>query len=232
MTAVTPQLLGRHVEHDERSRQFRAMGYPRRAASDVVWKHYGPVLDQNRQGPNRTPLGSCTGNAAAQCLNTAPYRSALHVYTNRRAVEFYSGATRCDTFYGEYPPVDAGSSGLGVAKYLNSKNLIHGYSHVFGLDHAKAAIQLGPFITGTKWLEGMFEPNADGSLNVTGGDVGGHEYLVVGRVNGRWWFLNSWSDRWGGKLPAARLHGGAFSMTDAEYGALLEDEGDATCFGR
>ena len=100
--------LGRLVDHDERSRNYQA----RRAAAhrSVLWGHHAPVLDQGE-------LGSCTGNATAQLINTdyfAKSRKSGYL-TENDAVAIYSAATKLDGIpHNTYPPIDGGSSGLGA----------------------------------------------------------------------------------------------------------------------
>src|SRR6478609_3573621 len=123
MTEPRTYALGRHVDHDERSRNFAAM-VPAVKPKTVLWEHTAPVLDQGA-------LGSCTGNALAQWLNTDYARGYQFdgmraPLSEAAAVELYSAATRADNVPGHYPPVDTGSSGLAVcraavrAKYLRA----------------------------------------------------------------------------------------------------------------
>jgi hypothetical protein len=206
---------GRHIEHDIESRRFPAETAPLRS---VTHQHYGAVLDQGQ-------LGSCTGNAAAQAMNTAPlYDGKRRLLTEQDAVAIYSWATHHDSCAGVYPPDDTGSSGLAVAKALKKLGLITGYHHAFGLDHTLGALILGPVIIGTAWTERMETPDTNGTIHYSPEDavVGGHETCLVGidverrRVRG----LNSWSTAWG--------DGGFYWLSFDDLGALLADRGDAT----
>ncbi len=62
-TTTAGRRLGRHVEHDARSRNFPAAVAP---IADVKHVRHGKPFDQG-------DLGSCTGNAMAGALMTAPY---------------------------------------------------------------------------------------------------------------------------------------------------------------
>lgn len=208
--------LGRLVEHDERSRLYQALQatVPR----SVLWGHHGPVLDQGE-------LGSCTGNAAAQLVNTDYFAPARpHGYlTEADAVKLYELATRLDGFPNNtYPPTDEGSSGLGAAKAGVKLGYFTGYKHCFGFDHFAATLQLQPVIVGTPWYQGMFTPNAKGFVRPIGKAVGGHEYLALGisYENKTLVFLNSWGPSFG--------KNGRFSMTFGDFTRLLAAQGDAT----
>ncbi len=212
MTA-TPFPLGRKVQHDPRSRNF-----PAPATGTLVsksWSHYGGVLDQGQ-------LGSCTGNAMAQCVNTKPVhlpRGRLLVEDD--AVRLYSRATEVDDAPGTYPPDDTGSSGLAVSKAAQEAGWISAYQHAFGLDHVLAAVGNGPLIVGTNWYDDMFHAGPQGMLHVGGNVAGGHEWLLLG-VNVTHSYvscLNSWGDAWGVR--------GRFRLTFDDLGRLLAEQGDA-----
>lgn len=208
----TPFPLGRIVEHDPRSLNFPAEVAAK--VSSKSWLHHGPVLNQG-------PLGSCTGNAMAQCLNTTPFYVS-RLYNQTDAVKLYSRATVLDGFPGSYPPTDTGSSGLAVAKAALEYKWIKSYKHAFGLDMVLGALMLSPMIVGTNWYDGMFRPNSSGFVSISGGKAGGHEYLLTGVniASKTVTFLNSWGNGWG--------LGGVFHMTYDTFATLLSQQGDAT----
>jgi len=210
----TPYPLGRTLSHDPRSRNFAAPLAP--ALKTVMHTHYGPVLDQGN-------LGSCTGNALSQALNTKPLHARRGKYlTEADAVRLYSAATRLDEFDGEYPPTDTGSSGLAVCKAALAEGLIRSYSHAFGLDQCLAALVLQPVIVGTEWTDAMFEPDSKGFVHPTGNVAGGHEYCLLG-LNVRDEYvtaINNWSVTWGLR--------GRFRIRFADLGTLLQAQGDVT----
>jgi len=109
---TTPHPLGRRLEpnHDPKSRAFQA--FTAGALTKTRHRLYGQPLDQG-------DLGSCTGNAAAHLLNTAPFHIPRHrLYYEPAAVLFYSQATQIDPFDGQYPPEDTGSDGLTWSTWL------------------------------------------------------------------------------------------------------------------
>lgn len=203
--------LGRHVHHDERSRAYRITPHP--APKSVTWKRHVKPFDQG-------DLGSCTGNAMAGALSTAPF---THRFTERRAVTLYEQATALDDVPGQYPPDDTGSSGLAVAKAAQSDGLIATYLHCFSLADVISALQDGPCIAGTNWYTGMDTPYADGIVHATGTVRGGHEYELVGVDLDSEYFLacNSWGTSWG---PL----GGYFKIPFADFTRLLAEQGDVT----
>lgn len=209
--------LGRHVEHDPRSKQYPA----RRAAQprSILWTHRAPILDQGT-------TNSCTGHALAQCLNTTKFvrsRPQRRYLDHRAALDLYSAATELDEFPGPtYPPTDDGSSGLGVAKAGVRLGYLSRYEHAFGFDHFAGAIALSPVIVGTDWYSSMFEPTSSGWVTPSGDMAGGHEYLAVGIHYPERYvrFINSWSDQWGVR--------GHFRMHFEDFMALLADQGDVT----
>ena len=209
--------LGRVVQHDPRSLAFPAALAP--ALKTVTHRHYGPVLDQGQ-------VGSCTGNAAAQSLNTVPLRHGRRLLTEIDAQGLYHEATVLDGFPGTWPPTDTGSSGLAVAKASQQAGWVTGYTHAFGLDQCLAALVLAPVIVGTNWHEDMFNPDAAGYVHPTGAIAGGHEYTLLG-INvklARVTMLNSWSASWG--------RNGRAYITFADLGTLLADSGDVVALNR
>lgn len=213
--------LGRHVEHDERSRAYSfggvvVAGSPR----TVHHRHYGTVLDQDG-------LGSCTGNAVVQAINTSPlHHLHTHLLHEQEAVDLYSLATYLDPWEGEYPPNDTGSSGLAAAKAAQQKGYITSYQHAFSMEQAIAALQLGPVITGVNWYEGFDHPLQSGLVTIEGQVRGGHEFVIVGYepglkvTEGLVFAINSWGPHWGKQ--------GRFFFSVETWQHLLDEDGDVT----
>lgn len=220
-----PKPLGRHVEHDERSRQYAFEAGKPAADKTVLWSTTPTILNQKK-------LGGCVGFTGADILNTdmfAPVRKKSHkgkLYANADGIEFYHLATVDDGLPGTYPPTDSGSSGLGLAKALKALGLIDRYTHAFSFDAFRAAIATQPVAVGTLWTNDMFDVDPDGLIHV--GDLsddniaGGHEYMIRGinyqtkRVRMR----NHWAKSWG-------LEGEAEIGFD-DFEALLANQGDVT----
>lgn len=209
-----PYRLGRHVEHDPRSRNYPALRATKPNVS-VLWGHHGPVLDQGQ-------IGACTGNALADCLNTDYFAASRPngYLTEGDALKLYALATQLDTVPGTYPPDDTGSTGLAVCKAGKQLGYLSSYRHAFGFDHFCAVLQTQPVIVGTNWTSDMFTPDSNGFVAPTGQVEGGHEYLALGidYTAEMLTFLNSWGGSWGDR--------GRFYMRFTDFEQLLADQGD------
>lgn len=220
--------LGRRVEHDPRSLAYAHGVLPKTAIKSVDWTRRAAIFDQGSRS-------SCTGNAAAGLLCTDFNRRLGltsvsidgHVYPvdEDLAVKVYSLATQLDQFEGAYPPDDTGSSGIGAAKALKKLGLATGYTHAFSLDALKSALQSGPVMVGTVWLESMFDVRSNTGYVIVdrkSAVAGGHEYVLSSydafalafRID------NSWSESWG-------VRGSAW-ITEADMQWLLSQQGDVT----
>jgi len=232
-------ILGRHVEHDPASLAYAAPILPKSALRDADWARRIPVLDQGN-------LGSCTGNAATGALGTdsagrtaqtfvtisatgaaasrGRFAAGRHLLDEGFARSLYSLATELDAVPGAFPPVDTGSSGLGVAKALRMLGLAAGYRHAFHLQALTSALQFGPVIIGVPWLNSMFDPAADGRLTVDpeSGVAGGHEVEIAqyDATHGEYWITNSWGASWGNR--------GRAYLAAADLRWLLSQHGDVT----
>jgi hypothetical protein len=209
---VPGRRLGRHVEHDERSRAFGVVAHAKPIRS-VQWERHAPIFDQG-------DVGSCTGNAIAGCCVTGPLFNG-RVLTEDDAVQIYEMATRLDRIPGHFPPEDTGSSGIAAARAAQKMGLVGVYHHAFGLTQALQALQSGPVAIGINWYEGFDDPKgAHAELVVTGQVRGGHEMVLDGLdvENGLVHGCNSWGASWG--------NNGRFVMTWGTFKRLLAEDGD------
>ncbi|MFF3493747.1 hypothetical protein ACFYWS_20610 [Streptomyces sp. NPDC002795] len=227
--------LGRHQVLDARSLPWlhRHDGAP---LKPVEHSPRIPVLDQEdllAQGirvsrlvagaEDVDALGSCTGNAGTAAvsllLDDGQARSAGLDLSSAKAAEewaigLYAQATGVDEFAGTFPPDDAGSSGLGIAKTLKRRGLIGSYRHAATATDIASLLQSGPLLLGVPWFQAWFEPDAYGFVDsgnwASSALAGGHEICVTGlervvqdhagRIEPESTvirFRNSWSASWG-----------------------------------
>lgn len=226
--------LGRHVEHDSRSKAFAFKVTTPKKDATIFWEDDAPILNQKN-------LGGCVGFTGADIANTqlfTPVRKALNngkFYGNTDGISFYKGATANDDIKGTYPPNDTGSSGLGLAKYLKKIKVIDSYTHAFTWDAYIQAILTQPVAMGTLWTNQMFNPDAGGQIHVgalTNDNIaGGHEWSIRGRDVKRGLNLgrNHWDSTWNPTTQAQKLPG-EFWISDADLKLLLspQAEGDVT----
>jgi hypothetical protein len=207
--------LGRHIEHDERSR-----GYAHTSTGPLVsrkWKRHCPAFNQGE-------LGSCTGNAEGGLLMTEPFYKPGRVIGQEECVALYKRATRLDRIRGHFPPEDTGSSGLAVMKAAVELGYLTGYRHAFGLTDALHALTVGPVIAGIDWFSGFDTPKGKDSdtLEISGEVRGGHEVELLEidvelmRVGG----IQSWGEGFARR--------GYFYMSFATLATLLSRHGDVT----
>lgn len=162
----------------------------------VLWESHAPVLDQGK-------VGSCTGNAVTQLLNTdyAIKISGRTAYlAEPDAVKVYTLATDIDSYPGNYPNVDTGSDGSAACEAAVQLGYLSGYQSVAPtLTDLLAALRKQPLIVGSPWLSHMFFTDPAGLVTVSGDVSGGHEYALLGFDTGPSEFtcLNSWSSSWG-----------------------------------
>lgn len=211
--------LGRHIEHDPRSRNFPAATVP---VADVKHVRHCPPFDQGQ-------LGSCTGNAMAGALMTEPYYTAGRSLTEANAVLLYEQATKLDSVKGSYPPDDTGSTGLAVAKAARKDGYLRSYRHAFGFQHALGALTLAPVIAGVNWYDSFDNPLPTGECPLPDDAAvrGGHEIELFGIdvENRQVWAYQSWGPTWGG------LGNGTFWFSFDSFERLLAEKGDVTTFG-
>jgi hypothetical protein len=203
------------VEHDERSKMFRAVDLVPDDAPLVskTWRRGGPY-DQGQ-------TSTCVAQTGKGLLNTSPFSSRVDydIRSKYSTEELYEGAQQMDEWPGESYD---GTSALGLCKYLQSRALISEYRWCFGLqDVLRTLSHVGPVGIGVYWYSDMFRPTPEGIITPTGGVEGGHEVELIGvdvthkTVIG----MNSWGPNWGMK--------GRFKIRWNDLESLLNNDGDA-----
>jgi hypothetical protein len=215
--------LGRHIEHDERNRDYGTAIRDGRRLVSTFWQAYGALLDQ-------LDVGSCTGEAGDGWLGCAPgitTTADAAQYDQKHAIKIYTLATELDNIPGSYPEQDTGSTGNAAAKAMRQLGDIRSWSWAFTTTGLLSALQSGPVMIGTAWTRSMFHPDASGFIHPTGNVMGGHEYLVhgvhLGPTPGDQWLIcrNSWGD-WG------PLGDGRFLLRLSDWEILRRQGADVT----
>jgi hypothetical protein len=216
-------LLGRHIEHDEQSKDFPYKAADGSKLRSIRHKSRIGVLDQGQ-------TGACTGNAGTYLLSHPAYEHAMRIGHSEVPTlnedfardTLYHMATVVDGFDGTYPPTDTGSSGLAVAQVLKGWGYLRRYEHAFDTDNALDALVHHPVLCGVPWYQDMFDPDSDGFLTIDGDLAGGHEVCIdeINVEDQYVEFTNSWGSSWG--------LGGRARITWQDWDRLLQQQGDVT----
>ena len=212
---VAGKPLGRHIEHDPRSRNFEADRAP--AIQSVTHMAMGLPIDQGET--NRV----CTANALIGALNSVPDFAGGKPFKEADAMKLYEKETELE--HKPYPEFDPGGTGLKVCKAAKDLGLISRYTHAFSVEHTLQALVLRPVITGINWYTSFDSPDPETGLVAISADAtvrGGHEIVAdqIDEPNSLVWFWNSWGKQFGLE--------GRFCMTFDTWGQLPAQKGDVT----
>lgn len=215
--------LGRIPQHDPANAR-----YPIRHRVDITnplrsytWQ-VGVHLDQGREG-------GCVGWTYTQELACRPQVVDFlrdPAQGNPFAQQTYWEIQRNDQWDGgAYPGADPfyeGTSVLAGAKTLTAAGWYTAYH--WGQSEREIALAVGykgPVVIGVDWHEGMFDPDPDGFLHVTGEVAGGHCTLLNGISLSRnaYRLHNSWGASWG--------ENGEAWLSRTDMARLLADGGEA-----
>lgn len=182
-----------------------------------------PVLNQGAEG-------QCVGYAITHELLYYPV--AVKGLTGVFAQDdIYWPAQRADPWEGgSYPgasPVYEGTSVLFGIKAAADLGYYLEYRWATSeLEMRSGVGHLGPAIIGVDWYNGMFKPNANGFLKVTGGKAGGHCILVIAvNLAGHYYIVhNSWGPGWGDR--------GNAKISFDDMAALLAANGECAIITR
>lgn len=209
--------LGRHIVHDPKSWDHQET-FPRRVAPlrSVQHRRYDPRPEPNQQ------VGCCTMVSECMLANTKGNRVKGQVLDMSVAEEGYSLATRIDSFHGQYPPNDTGSSGLAAAKAAIEMGIAEEYVWYFNLNDFLRGLQEHPISFGGNWHYDMFRATPQNPvIKPTGEVAGGHQWVASGyRAKEELIVGECW---WG---PTFGLNG-RFMISVEDFRFLFEAYGDA-----
>ncbi len=179
----------------------------------------GDIINTNpQQHLNQAQTNHCVGMMAANWGNILPVTDA---FTSQDGHNLYYECKVID----RQPRAENGSSvRSGFAALKNRQRLI-GYAAASTVDEIIQWLAKGPVGVGTDWSQGMFKPDAQGQVHLTGSVQGGHAWVIKGVYKQDNMFLaeNSWSETWN-----AVLHGD-FLIAVSDFARLLASQGDAVC---
>lgn len=222
---VEGRVFDRLVQFDPRSRNFSirtAIGT--KAFRGYTWR-CDTYNDQGREG-------ACVGFSWSHELSARPVKVPTD---DNLALKIYRRARQLDAWEGE--DYD-GTSIIAGAKATQELGYIEEYRWAFGLEDVILAIgYAGPVVFGLNWYEGMFQPDEDGFLRVSGRLAGGH--AIMGKAVKLFWYdkkgprdlsnldldksyivlHNSWGPEWGVDGTAK------ISLSDLRR--LLAEDGEA-----
>lgn len=219
-TIATDLRLDRLPQDDERNRRFAAVGTIVEADAPFVSKvwNLSDYLDQGQEG-------ACVGFGTTHELlaDPIPVRGLDATFAREKV---YWEAQKIDPWAGgAYPgatPFYEGTSTLAGVKVAQTLGYITEYRWAFDVDDMRRVVgNYGPMIIGVNWYSGMFNPDATGTIHVSGYIAGGHCLLVIGVDEARGAFVlhNSWGADWG--------ENGRCFISFADMARLLAEDGDA-----
>jgi len=152
--------------------------------------------DDNGWWGNQGSTPQCVGYAWSHWVEdgptehggTPPIVSPQTIYTEAQKIDEWPGENY------------AGTSVRAGAKYLKNTNKINSYYWAYDINTLiNSVFNLGPVVVGTYWYSGMFYPNSNGIIRISGGIAGGHAYVINGvdKKNQLFRIKNSWGKNWG-----------------------------------
>lgn len=215
MTAPAPVVNGRTLDRvprwDTKNELYRVS--PRVEIPEDFSRDRVTWLDQGSEG-------GCVGFSGTTVMS---FGDPAHPELDAANAEWlYSLAKDND----EYPGRDyEGSSVLGSAKGLLKSRLVRSYYWAKTVDEVCTAIALHAAVNfGIDWYQGMFDPDSNGLIAVSGSKAGGHA-IASGAYKGRGELVrldNTWGRSWG-------VDGSAW-IKGEDLQTLLDNQGECAVF--
>jgi hypothetical protein len=176
-------------------------------APDTKWEFLSAPLNQGD-----TP--HCVGFSIGDFGICLPVQDFL---TNKDGHNFYYACKIID----QEPNQENGSNIRSAAKVMQQNGMIETYAFASSINEIKWwLVNKGPMVIGTTWTNDMFSPDSDNIIHITGGEAGGHAYLINEvRNNSLFGIQNSWGDNWG-------INGKAY-IPISEFTTLFRNGGEA-----
>lgn len=215
--------LGRRHQPDPRDHNFLLQGHLPVEASlptKKLWTISSQHLDQGA-------TGTCVGHGLRNFLRCAPIQtvakspSAYDIYRDAVLLDVWTDNDSEATLPDGDPDMYYGTSVRAGAKALASRGKLSSYAWAFSLKPAlQWVLAKGPVVLGTNWYEGMFTPDANGLVTISGDVAGGHCYLWRGvdTVTGLARLTNSWGNEWARK--------GDFFLSLDDLDRLIAEDGE------
>lgn len=189
---MNKSLLGRKYARDDRDRNYLIKNSGLLSATSATSKYWNDEEWWGNQGDSP----KCVGYAWAHWIEDGPVTHAGKAPILSPDT-IYSLAQKLDEWPGENYD---GTSVRGGVKAVQSKGYVQSYLWAYDLKTLiNTVLTMGPVVVGTNWYEGMFYPDANGLIKVTGRVAGGHCYVINGvdTVKKLFRIKNSWGREWG-----------------------------------
>lgn len=221
----SPELfLGRTYIEDERDKKYLINNHlnlliqsknnltnPRLKITSKYWDDNGWWGDQKN-----TP--HCVGYSWAHWVDDGPIKHlGQKPFVNPTII--YENAQKLDQWPGENY---SGTSVRGGVKYLQKIGRVKNYYWAYDVNTLiTTVLNIGPVVVGTNWYKGMFYPDKNGLIKISGPIMGGHAYVINGVdiVKKQFRLKNSWGRKWG-KSGSAFISFNDMSKLISEYGEI------------
>jgi hypothetical protein len=162
---------------------------------------------------NQKDTPHCGGFSIATWGNTLPVQDN---FVDQDGHDFYYKAKIFDSEPGQ----ENGTCERSVAKVLKQERLIDAYAFASSVPEAKWwLVNKGPLLVGSYWTRGLFTPDSNNIVHITGEVVGGHAYVINQIKNNDLLGIQcAWGENWG-------VHGKAY-IPISEFAVLFRQEGE------